>query len=457
MPKKIDWIKEYLAKDQMMIDREYEEVKPMKFYRELFPKGSLQTELHDGKANIIASQLRPSGDERTRQWIVGDNLERLDKVIGDKFGLVPPLTFYGKSHLGRNAHELYAMVIDIDYVGVQQLKNQLKQFNNGVQLKPTYLVSSGKGIHLYYFLEKPLSLYRNLEDTLSALKEDFINRLWNDTSSLNPDEPDITGIYQGFRCVGSQSKLGAEYIVKAYKLSDNRYTLEDIKDSIPSCKVDLSVLYEKPTPTKKTTKLEKAKELYPEWYEERIVKGMPNQKRTWVNDKALYEWWKRQITENVKSGGRYFSIMALCAYGLKCGISDYKIRKDAYAFLEHLENLTEDADNHFTRADVKDALKSLKKDRRKLATITSREWIAKNTKVTIPENTRNRRTQVQHLYLARRKKEDMKFLGEEINEGRPSKEQLVKEYLAEHPNDNPTQVARALGISRPTVYKYMKG
>ena len=50
--------------------------------------------------------------------------------------------------------------------------------------------------------------------------------------------PDITGIYQGFRCVGSQSKLGADFPVKAYKLSENRYTLEDIKASIPSCKSD---------------------------------------------------------------------------------------------------------------------------------------------------------------------------------------------------------------------------
>ena len=41
---------------------------------------------------------------------------------------------------------------------------------------------------------------------------------------------------------------------------------------------------------------------------------------------------------------------------MKCGISEQKIRRDAYAFLDHLESLTEDEDNHFSRADVKDAL-----------------------------------------------------------------------------------------------------
>jgi len=452
----MNWRAEFIAKEKLMIDRGYEEVLPMDFYRELFPKGSLQSELKDGKANIIASQLRPSGEGKTKQWVVDDTLERLDKVIGDEFGLVPPLSFYGKTHSERNAHELYAMVIDIDYVGVQQLKNQLKQFGNGVQLRPTYLVNSGKGIHLYYFLKEPQPIYRNLKGTLSKLKEDFIDRLWNDTSSLKPDEPDSANIYQGFRCVGSQTKLGVEYIVKAYKLSDNRYTLEDIKNSIPSCKIDLSVLYEKPKKIKKTN-LEKAKELYPDWYEERIIQGIPNQKGKWVCKEALYEWWKRQITENVKSGGRYFSIMALCAYGLKCGISEYKIRRDAYAFVEHLESLTEDEDNHFTRADVKDALKCLKGNKRELTNIASREWISKQTKVEIKKNKRNGRVQGQHVKYMNGIKALKKQMGEEVKEGRPDKEQLVKDYIKEHPTENPTQIAKALGISRPTVYKYMKG
>lgn len=55
------------------------------------------------------------------------------------------------------AHELFAVAIDVDYVGKQQLKNLLKQFRNGVQLCPTYLVSSGKGVHLYYFCRSQFS------------------------------------------------------------------------------------------------------------------------------------------------------------------------------------------------------------------------------------------------------------------------------------------------------------
>ena len=151
-----EWKSAYREKEALMLERGYPEVSPHDFYRELFPAGSLQQEPEDGKGNIIATQIRPSGKGRTRQWVIDDSLKMLDKVIGDRFGLIPPISFYGKSHTKENAHELFAVVVDVDYVGKQQLKNLLKQFGNGVQLRPTYLVSSGKGVHLYYFLQEPV-------------------------------------------------------------------------------------------------------------------------------------------------------------------------------------------------------------------------------------------------------------------------------------------------------------
>src|SRR5699024_5619677 len=40
-------------------------------------------------------------------------------------------------------------------------------------------------------------------------------------------------------------------------------------------------------------------------------------------------------------------------------------------------------------------------------------------------------------------------------ESRHSKENLVKEYIAENPDHTPTEIAKNLGISRTTVYKYI--
>lgn len=454
-----NWRKAFREKQELMCERGYRKVEMFEFYRDLFPQGSLQSSPGDGKGNIIATQVRPSGQGRTRQWVVDDSLALLEKVKDDPFGLIPPISFFGKTHRKSKAHQLFAVAIDIDYVGKQQLKNMLKQFGNGVQLCPTYLVSSGKGVHLYYFLKEPFNLYYNCEKTLAELKEAFIRRLWNDTSSREPESPDITGIYQGFRCVGCQTKLGKDYIVEAWKLTDERYTFEDIKNSIPNCKVDLASLYEKPKVEGKLS-LEEAKNRYPEWYERRIVRGEPAKKGTWVCKKDLYEWWKRKITEEVKVGGRYFSIMALCAYGLKCGIPEKQIRKDAYNFLEHLEALTDDDDNHFTKEDVKDALKALKADNKLLSTMASREWISKNTKIEIKPSHREkgkRLKQKDHLELARMMRDirqRAKGTKWTDNNGAPNKQKIVLEWQAQHPNGRKVDCIRETGLSKPTVYKW---
>ena len=404
--------------------------------------------------NIIASQIRPKGKGRTKQWIVDDSLKMLDKVMGDSFGLIPPLSFYGKTYTKENAHELFAMVIDVDYVGLQQLKNMLKQFGNGVQLCPTFLVSSGKGVHLYYLLDEPIELYANREDLLSELKEAFIRRHWNDTSSIRPDAPDITGIYQGFRCVGSLAKFGEGFPVRAWQLCENRYTLEDIKGSMPSCKIDLSPLYEKPQREKSKLSLEQARELYPEWYQSKIVQGKPL-RRTWTCNTALYEWWKRKLEGEVKVGGRYFAIMALCAYGLKCGIPERQIKRDAYSFLEHLESLTEDEDNHFTKNDIRDAFKALKADKRLISTLASRAWIEKSTKVSIPPNKRNGRKQQQHLQLARGIRQLKGEMGECVSGGgRPDKQEIVEQWQQQHPEGTKADCHRDTDLDPKTIRKW---
>ena len=209
----------------------------------------------------------------------------------------------------------------------------------------------------------------------------------------------------------------------------------------------------KPKHEKSKLSLEEAKKLYPEWYQERVIEGRPKKKGTWVCNEALYEWWKGKINAEVKVGGRYFSIMALCAYGLKCGIPERRIRQDAYSFLEHLESLTDDEDNHFTREDVKDALKALKADNKLLSTMASREWIEKQTKVDIPPNKRNGRKQAVHIKYMNNQRAFKVEMGECTNGGRPDKRRIVEEWQESHPEGRKADCIRDTGLSKPTVYK----
>lgn len=72
-----EWRKAYRDKEELMLERGFPEVSPHEFYRDLFPEGSLQSAEHDGKGNVIATQIRPSGkgrngcvEQRNIRWYV---------------------------------------------------------------------------------------------------------------------------------------------------------------------------------------------------------------------------------------------------------------------------------------------------------------------------------------------------------------------------------------------------
>jgi len=77
------------------------------------------------------------------------------------------------------------------------------------------------------------------------------------------------------------------------------------------------------------------------------------------------------------------------------------------------------------------------------------------TDIRIERNKRNGRKQNVHLKIARMTRDILHENWREGN-GRPSKEQLVKDYIKDNLTAKPMQIAKALNISRTTVYKYMK-
>ena len=77
-----EWKSAYREKEALMLERGYPEVSPHDFYRELFPTGSLQQEPGDGKGNIIATQIRPSGKGRTLTTCTGKSTYPRIIVIG---------------------------------------------------------------------------------------------------------------------------------------------------------------------------------------------------------------------------------------------------------------------------------------------------------------------------------------------------------------------------------------
>lgn len=465
------WIKWYEQKKKLMGEA-YAEVNPEEFYRDLFPVGSIQErgDLEgNGKGNAMVDVITyyPKDKRFSRKYIMTEDMTALRymKPQGNtneiaRMCLCSPVSYYGVHKNNNMAHELYAVVLDLDYVGIQQLKNVMKQIGNGSRcMPPNYIVNSGRGLHLYYLLDKPVPCYAYMLEQLTKFKAVLQNFVWNQTSSIYPDKPDHGAITQAFRMVGSETKLGKDYVVRAYKVRLQRWTIDElyiwVEQRAPSflkeCPLpqlrDPIETYRKKHPLTMT----EAKEKYPDW-------NPYAKSKKWTCKPDLYYWWIRQIKEHAIVGGRYYAVLALAAYGSKCDIPLKQIEKDALELVPFLDELTNDETNHFAKSDAIDALSFFKNNRRDVTYKLTRDRISELSKIEISPNKRNGLKQHQHLYLARRRKEDMKAIDLPMKapEGRPDKAKVVEEWQKSHPDGKKAECIRDTGLSKPTVYRWWK-
>lgn len=447
-----------------------DEVEPLEFYRDIFPQGSFERKGHleDNKGNGLALEIPDRGHGLALQLedskgkathhIVTDNLEELEELQGSPFTIMSPISYYGRRRNAKNARFLYAMVFDLDGVGRPQLRDVLHQMRNDVIPTATYIVNSGTGLHLYYVLMEPVPMYPQNQKFLKELKYGLTRRVWNGyTSTL--EVPQMQSIMQGFRVVGSCSKLGPDYPVTAWRYGD-KVSLEYLVDALPyeadRAKVR-SILH------KSTLSLEQAKKKYPDWYDRRIVQG--EKRGRWVVKRDLYDWWLRRIRTEITVGHRFFGIMTLAVYAKKCNITEEELRQDAFSLLDLYDEKTDDETNHFTEEDILKALEMFNED----YVTFPRATIERVSGIPVPANKRNGRKRATHVRLMNRMKEFKKEFGEPLMEGRPvgskdskprkqrpGMEQTIQDYMAAHPEQSVSEVAAALGCTMKTVYKWRK-
>ena len=204
----------------------YEEVKPKDFYRAVFPEGSFEREGHpeDEKCNGVLTVIE---GEKARNYIVFDELNMVDEVKGAEFAIMSPVGYSGRNRTAKNARWLYGIAVDLDGVEMEQLRDVFHQMKHDFLPQCTYCVNSGHGLHLYYLFEKPVPLYRHLQDQLREFKYELIRKIWNRYTSTYTEREQVQyqGIFQGFRMVGTQSKLGKRYPVTAFETGE-RVTVE---------------------------------------------------------------------------------------------------------------------------------------------------------------------------------------------------------------------------------------
>lgn len=425
----------------------YEEVSYTDFYRDIFPVGSFEQRgvYEDGKYNGIAVAIEQGG-KRTKRLTVTDDLETIDDMAAsDDFCLMSPISYAGKSRRSSNARFMYALAIDLD--GLETLKQWeffVEQVERGHEMlrfvwgipRPTYLISSGTGIHIYYVFERPVPMFRNIVEQLEKLKKRLTWQAWTQGASSLHDKVQYESLFQGFRVVGTITKTGGR--CRAFSVG-GKVTVEYLNKFVPEEYRTQDFVYQS------DLRLADAKEKYPEWYQRRVVEKRP--KKSWTCKKALYDWWIRKLLGGAEQGHRYWCIMTLATYAQKCGVPRETLEEDAYGLIPFMNTKGDE----FTEDDVLHALEAYSD-----SYITYPiDTIVVRTGIPIEKNRRNGRKQADHIKL-------MNFIREEVNgnknwrkgNGRPTAERTVLKWRQGHPDGSKKECKDATGLSYPTIRKW---
>lgn len=416
----------------------FEEVGAFEFYRDMFPQGCLDKREAFTKGKYCGIAVQIEGQRKAKRYTLTDELDNLkDLLSSDAFTVISPLSYAGKTQKSEHQRDCYAIAIDLDNVvndgkkpwGLIDLLSHIEKV--GRIPAPTYIVASSKNnLHLYYLLEEPLPLFKTNKESLARYKTFLTRLIWNryTTDSYNAIQQEPIG--QGMRAVGTISKDGKDR-VRAFKYG-KRVTIDYLNSFVFEPGNEIEV-----------------------WNKTQEGKGKPRVERKSTNSNiGFYNAYKEKLLDYTAEGRRYFGLMILAVIALKCGVSKEQLEKDALSFVPALDGFTEREDNHFRE---EDALKAITAYDVNHFMFMKRETIVRLSGVPFEPCKRNHRPQMVHVKIMTATRDILYPEGEWRNaEGRPNKSEEVKRYIQEHPQDNVSKLARGCGVSRPTIYKYLK-
>ena len=351
---------------------------------------------------------------------------------------------------------MYAITIDLDGVDPEQLEDVFYQMSNGSIPEATYIINSGHGLHLYYFLTEPIALYNNRLTAITKFKNALTWIIWNGYTSKFKKR-DSQGATQQYRVVGSMTKLGSGYPCTAYLKSGERVSLDYLNNFIENYSPDRKIA--KLVFTQSLGK-EYWKEHNPNWYKRVILGEKVEIKRTprfpWLSEKM-----KELVLDYCRDGNRYNGLKLFFENAAALGVSYQECYDWAVSQLDELNSRTVKVNNEFTIDDINAAAAAYKTFNAKTPKLETIEGVFN---CHIERNRRNGRTQQEHMArLNALHNSGLTHRGsftaddkEKFRKGGQagSKEQVIRDYIRANPKATKAQVIKATGISKPTVYKW---
>ena len=396
------------------------------------------------------------GKKNKHRLLLKEDYETLSFLESRDFAIMSPVTYVGRTNSYKNARFLYAIAIDLDGVGVGEVQMLLRGMTTGVYPVANMIVNSGHGIHVYYLLERPLEMYETRVNALNKLKRGLTKIVWL-VSKLGAERAQVQSVVQGFRVPGTKTKFGKP--IRAFWNSFvPLHTLEELNTFLGRTfgltDEELCILRDKIPYNPSRVTLKEAKERWPEWYASKVI-GKKRVGKKWKLNRGLYDWWLNILKDGqqVEVHHRYWCILTLVVYAVKCGISREEVKADALSLVPSFDRKTKTVDNPFTEDDVEDALRAYDEEYNKWPL----KVIETTTGIRIERNKRNNRGRETHIKI-------MNFIRDNVTHpngnwrkgnGRKRKVEIVKEWQEANPdNKNKSQCARETGLARHTVHRW---
>ena len=378
--------------------------------------------------------------------------EALDQAESRNDILLGACTYFNEFVSKATTKEVRGLIIDMDNVYAGVLLSALqKDWNTEEEElpKPTYIVNSGTGLHLYFVFDEPIPYYRcNRFDMDNLYRRLAVQQ----TTARIYYHKQVQWFGQDFRMAGSLNKYN--WRNETFRVGE-RWNIDKLAVAVGLKNVHFVRYGEKRTkkPQPRVKSLNR-----------------PMKRTGWRCNRGFYNYTLNRCRNETKEGTRYMSFCALTVIAWKCNVPIDELERDLYSLIPIYN---EGAKRQMKESEVKHALKMYNEK----AMLTQRErledWIGWEYKP-IQRNGRTRKEHLQAEYwrdnetgrrkvnVCRQNRElallDMRENGE--IEGRPkgsgTAKNIVIAWKIRHPNGRKADCVRDTGLSKPTVYKWWK-
>ncbi len=400
--RQVDMLAEFEEKGALLAQA-CRQVAPEDYYRTIFREGY--------EARRVAGWTR-SGSPKGKRERKGKCIRRFDgcgdmvkksRKRSDAYTFL--MDFYNDYPKTELLKKVYGLVVDLDGCSVADVGRLLQ--SGFIQLRPTYVVNSGHGLHLVYAFEHPVDAYHwavyELGIVYQRLKEHFVQ----DGADYHVDN---VGLVHMFRIIGSRTKLGCT--CTAYG-GGQYWPVEEL-----------------------------AERLGYSWADRRTQRRGRRQSKTgqhamWKSNgcAAFYAKTKARIIAETSVGNRYMSMMALVTVGYKCHVSTEAVERDL-RYLQGVFNGRKDGPA-IRDAEIPKALAAFNEKAMTVKRETLNSWLG----FSFEPCKRNGRSRAEHLARNRQAIHDAKIA-------------IIRAYLLDHPEASNSEIADRTPVSRWTVMRY---